>query len=113
MPGRISTHYGVNNMADRSKVPIARIDGLDEKLKKVSGFDFEGTKAEFDAAVSGDTVAEQVQALESETGLTRVMRELVLAENSGASDYVRGKAQEIETLAQGLRADTETEKTAE
>lgn len=59
------------------------------------------------------TVAEQVQALESETGLTRAVRELVLAENSGASDYVRGKAQEIETLAKELRssvvAETEPE----
>lgn len=56
------------------------------------------------------TVAEQVQALESETGLTRAVRELVLADNSGASEYVRGKAQEIETLAKELRADTETGK---
>lgn len=59
------------------------------------------------------TVAEQVQALESETGLTRAVRELVLADNSGASEYVRGKAQEIETLAKELRpavvAETEPE----
>ena len=61
------------------------------------------------------TVAEQVQALESETGLTRAVRELVLADNSGASDYVKGKAQEIETLAKELRsvvvAETEPEST--
>ena len=59
------------------------------------------------------TVAEQVQALESETGLTRAVRELVLADNSGASEYVKGKAQEIETLAKELRpavvAETEPE----
>lgn len=49
------------------------------------------------------TIEEQVAQLESETGLTRVMREMVLAENSGASDYVKAKAQEIEELAKQLR----------
>lgn len=49
------------------------------------------------------TVAEQVAKLEAETGLTRIMREMVLAENSGASDYVKTKAQEIEDLAKELR----------
>ena len=49
------------------------------------------------------TVEEQVAKLEAETGLTRIMREMVLAENSGASDYVKAKAQEIEDLAKQLR----------
>lgn len=49
------------------------------------------------------TTAEQVQALEAATGLTRAVRELVLADNSGVSDYVRAKAQEIESLANPLR----------
>ena len=49
------------------------------------------------------TIEEQVAKLEAETGLTRVMREMVLAENSGASDYVKAKAQEIEALATELR----------
>ena len=49
------------------------------------------------------TIEEQVIKMEAETGLTRVMRELVLAENSGASEYVKGKAQEIEALAKELR----------
>lgn len=44
-----------------------------------------------------------VHSLESQTGLTRAVRELVLAENSGASDYVKQKAQEIESLAAPLR----------
>lgn len=38
-----------------------------------------------------------------ETGLTRAVRELVLADGSGVSDYVRAKAQEIEALANPLR----------
>lgn len=49
------------------------------------------------------TIEEQVQAKEAETGLTRAVRELVLAENSGASEYVRKQAQEIEALAAPLR----------
>lgn len=49
------------------------------------------------------TVKEQVQALETQTGLTRAVRELVLAEGSGASAYVKQQAQEIEALAAPLR----------
>ena len=49
------------------------------------------------------TVQEKVLALEMQTGLTRTLRELVLAENSGASDYAKQRAQEIETLAAPLR----------
>ena len=52
------------------------------------------------------TIEEQVAKLEAETGLTRVMREMVLAENSGASEYVKAKAQEIEELASTLRTET-------
>ena len=53
------------------------------------------------------TLEEQVAKLEAETGLTRVMREMVLAENSGASDYVKAKANEIEDLAKQLRTTEE------
>ena len=49
------------------------------------------------------TLEEQVAKMEAETGLTRVIREMVLAEGSGASEYVKAKAQEIETLAAQLR----------
>lgn len=54
------------------------------------------------------TLEEKVAKLEAETGLTRIMREMVLSENSGASDYVKAKAQEIEDLAKQLRATEET-----
>ena len=49
------------------------------------------------------TSQEQVRVLEAQTGLTRAVRELVLAENSGASEYVKTTAQEIEALAEPLR----------
>lgn len=55
------------------------------------------------APVAGPTTAEKVQVLEQKTGLTRAVRELVLAENSGVSAYVKNKAQEIEKLAEELR----------
>ena len=51
------------------------------------------------------TPAERVAAWEAQTGLTRAVRELVLAENSGASDYVKELAQKIEALAAPLRED--------
>ena len=57
------------------------------------------------------TIEEQVAKMEAETGLTRVMREVVLAENSGASGYVKAKANEIEDLAKQLRITEETSET--
>lgn len=61
------------------------------------------------APIPEPTIAEQVAKLEAETGLTRIMREMVLAENSGASDYIKAKAQEIEDLAEGLRSNVGSE----
>ena len=52
------------------------------------------------------TIEEQVTKLEAKTGLTRIMREMVLADNSGASDYIKAKAQEIEELAKQLRVES-------
>lgn len=49
------------------------------------------------------SVQEQVQKREAQTGLTRAVRELVLAENSGASEYVKSQTRELETLAAVLR----------
>ena len=55
------------------------------------------------APIARPTTAEKVQSLEQKTGLTRAVRELVLAKNSGVSEYVKNKAQEIEKLAEELR----------
>lgn len=49
------------------------------------------------------TLQEQLEEMESKTGYKRALRELILAENSGASEYVKNKAQEIENLAEQLR----------
>ena len=49
------------------------------------------------------TLKEQLEDLERTTGYIRAIRELILAENSGASEYVKNKAQEIENIAEQLR----------
>ena len=59
------------------------------------------------------TLEEKILTLENETGLTRPVRELVLAENSGSSDYVKQKAQEIEQMAQVLRISDDQEEIQE
>ena len=46
---------------------------------------------------------ERVARLEAETGLTRIMREGILAEGSPYSAYAKEKALEIEELAAQLR----------
>ncbi|MBO7714142.1 MAG: hypothetical protein J6S85_11260 [Methanobrevibacter sp.] len=49
------------------------------------------------------TLKEQLEELERTTGYSRAIRELILAENSGASEYVKNKAQEIENIAEQIR----------
>ena len=53
------------------------------------------------------TIEEQVATLEAETGLTRVMREGILAEGSPYSLFIKEKALEIEELAYQLREEKE------
>lgn len=45
----------------------------------------------------------KVSQLEKQYNMCRWQRELILSDNSGASSYTKNKAQEIETLAEGLR----------
>jgi len=47
---------------------------------------------------------QQIAEQETKYGMNRWQRELILAENSGASDYIKQKAQEIENLAKKIRA---------
>lgn len=58
---------------------------------------------EYIAKKERQNIENQVATKEAKTGLIRPLREIVLAENSGASDYVKSKAQEIEELAAQLR----------
>ena len=63
---------------------------------------------EYIAKKQRQELEQQVAALEATTGLIRPMREMVLAENSDASEYVKTKAREIENLAAALRAEEQT-----
>ena len=49
------------------------------------------------------TLAEKVEEKEKEYQMTRWQREIILAESSGASEYSKDKAREIEELARQLR----------
>lgn len=49
------------------------------------------------------TIEEKLIQLEEQTKLTRPVREMVLAEGSGASEYNKQKAQELEDLAEEIR----------
>ena len=48
-------------------------------------------------------IKNKVIDLEYKYNMCRWQREIILAENSGASDYTKTKAREIEDLAEGLR----------
>lgn len=50
-------------------------------------------------------VTNQVNDLEANTGLNRALREIVLLDTVEVSEYVKNKAQEIETLAEELRGE--------
>ena len=60
-------------------------------------------ESQLDLTNTNAKIEEQVAKLEAETGLTRVMREGILAEGSPYSDYVKEKALEIEDFASQLR----------
>jgi hypothetical protein len=59
------------------------------------------------------TLEERVAKLEAETGLTRIMREGILAEGSPYSAYAKEKALEIEELASQLRVKEDSGATLE
>lgn len=49
------------------------------------------------------TLQEQLESLEHKYQMNRWQREIILAENSGASEYSKNKAQEIENIAEQIR----------
>jgi hypothetical protein len=49
------------------------------------------------------TLQEQLETLEAQYKMNRWQREIILAQDSGASDYVKAKAQEIENIAEQIR----------
>lgn len=55
------------------------------------------------------SLSSQITFLEEQTGLTRAVRELVLTENSGSSQYVKDQARKLENMAAPLRNAAEEE----
>ena len=55
-----------------------------------------------------ETAEQKLQRIEYESGLDRTLRELILAENSGASEYTKAKAQQIENMALPLRQENKS-----
>ena len=49
------------------------------------------------------TLQEQLENLEHKYQMNRWQREIILASGSGASDYTKNKAQEIENIAEQIR----------
>lgn len=87
--------------AELENAPCMTFDEIKETQKNY--FLYNG---EYVTEIPTPTISEQVAKLETQTGLTRAVRELVLAENSGASEYTKTKAKEIEDLALPLRTNT-------
>ena len=75
---------------------------IKETQRPIENFEWADTP-EYIAQKQRQELEQQVAGLEASTGLIRPMREMVLAENSGASSYVQTKAREIEALATALR----------
>lgn len=67
------------------------------------GYDGQYYLKGFTPAKPEPTTQEKVNALERKYNMCRWQREIILSENSGASDYTKQKANEIETLAKELR----------
>lgn len=67
------------------------------------GYDGQYYLKGFAPAKPEPTTQEKVNALEQKYNMCRWQREIILSENSGASDYTKQKAQEIEELAKELR----------
>lgn len=77
---------------------------LNEQQKILSSTDWYAIRyADSGVEIPADIKAKRQAAREKIDELRAELKELVLTDNSGASEYVKGKAQEIEALATELR----------
>ena len=95
-----------NTREELEHVPCISFTRIEEVKEEYTLFNGKWIlKNEADALILEQKNKDAIYALESHTGLTRAVRELVLAENSGVSDFVRQQAQKIENMALPLRED--------
>ena len=75
---------------------------IKETNKPIENFEFADTP-EYIAKKEYQQLVDEINILEKQYQMNRWQREMILAEGSTASDYVKEKAQEIEDLAEVLR----------
>ena len=75
---------------------------IQETDRPIENFEWADTP-EYIAKKSKQDLENSLTSKEAETGLIRPIREMILAENSGASEYAKAKARELEELAEQLR----------
>ena len=75
---------------------------LKETERPIEDYQFADTDS-YIASKTKKEIENRLIELEAQTGLIRPMREMILAENSGTSEYAKAKARELEELAEQLR----------
>lgn len=103
--GQIKLHDTDKNRIQNTLKFMPQYAGLElkETERPIENGEWADTE-EYIAKKHRQELEQQVAGLEASTGLIRPMREMVLAETSVSSEYVKTKAQEIEDLAAALRA---------
>ncbi len=103
--GQIKLHDTDKNRIQNTLKFMPQYAGLElkETERPIENGEWADTE-EYIAKKHRQELEQQVAGLEASTGLIRPMREMVLAETSVSSAYVKTKAQEIEDLAAALRA---------
>ena len=103
--GQIKLHDTDKNRIQNTLKFMPQYAGLElkETERPIENGEWADTE-EYIAKKYRQELEQQVAGLEASTGLIRPMREMVLAETSVSSAYVKTKAQEIEDLAAALRA---------
>lgn len=103
--GQIKLHDTNRAQLERSLKVMSKYAGLElkETERPIENCEWADTP-EYIAKKQRKELEGQVAKLEAKTGLIRPMRENILAEGSAYSEYTKSKAQEIEALAEELRA---------
>ena len=103
--GQIKLHDTDKNRIETTLKFMPQYQGLElkETERPIENCEWADTD-EYIAKKHRQELESQVAGLEAQTGLIRPMREGILAEGSSYSEYTKTKAQEIETLAEQLRA---------
>lgn len=96
-------YYPAGQAPEKPKTDILR-EELSEQQNILSSTDWYAIRyADSGVEIPADIKAKRQAARERIDEIRAELKELVLTDNSGSSEYVKGKAQEIEALATELR----------